>query len=203
MVSVSAASDPADLAAAAVLLAEGFALDPLIAAVLPGSQRRRGTRLGRFYRGMLHAPDPGRAVEVARRAGGEVVGVAIWHAPGTGAGASVPDRLRTIRALGWSGARSWLRMERAFAAVHPAAPHWYLSDVVVSARARGEGVGTQLLGHRLAIADADGVPAYLESTTTGSRRMYERLGFTSIGPVPGLPRGVQPAERMWRPATPR
>lgn len=204
MVTVSVARGAADLDVAAGLLAEGFAPDPLIAAVVPGSEEARRGRLRRYYRGLLRGSDPGRVVDLARRRSGEVVGVAIWHAPGVAEREeSMIDRVRMVVALGRSGARGWQRMEQAFAAVRPTEPHWYLSDVVVSGRARGEGVGSTLLGHRLAIADAEHAPAYLEATTPGSRRMYERLGFTARGPVDGLPVGVHPPERMWRAATPR
>ncbi|MEV7971821.1 GNAT family N-acetyltransferase [Cellulomonas sp. NPDC089187] len=212
MVSISAPTGPDDVAAVAALLAEGFAVDPLITAVLPGTTQERQRRLRAFYRAWLSHREPGRVVDLARRSpqdegpnDGEIVGVAIWHAPGAHDGRTpLGLALRVIRALGWRGARSWSRMEAAFGVAQPGDPHWYLSDVVVSDRARGEGVGSALLGHRLARLDADGAAAYLEATTPGSRRMYERLGFESRGPVVGLPGDQIPPEGMWRaPVTPR
>lgn len=204
MVTVSAATRPADLVAAAALLAEGFAADPLIAAVLPGAVAERRRRLDRFYRAWLGASEDGRAVDLARRDDGEVVGVAIWHAPNAPEHRpSLALSLRVLRALGWTGSRAWQRMERTFAAVRPTEPHWYLSDVAVSGQARGEGVGSALLGHRLARVDAEGAAAYLEATTPGSRRMYGRLGFVPRGPIRGLPGEQEPPEAMWRAAAER
>ncbi|GIG24186.1 GNAT family N-acetyltransferase [Cellulomonas denverensis] len=199
MLTVTAPSRAADLDAAADLLAEGFAADPLIGAVLPGDPDRRRARLARFYRVWLHAPEDGRVIDLARRADGEIVGVAVWHAPGAPEHRASPRLAwRVWRALGSAGSRAWARMERAFAAARPADPHWYLSDVVVSGRARGEGVGSALLGHRLAAADQAGAAAYLEATSPGSRRLYERLGFTARGPIGGLPGDGVPPESMWR-----
>lgn len=195
MVTISAPTDSTQTDAAADLLAAGFAADPLITAVLPGDEATRRERLASFYRAALRADDPERVIDLAVRDTGEVVGVAIWHAPGADLGdPEVPDDL----------GEPWAAMERSFAAVHPHERHWYLSDVVVSDRARGEGVGSALLGHRLAVADHQGCACYLESTTPASRRMYQRLGFVPRGPILGLPGEQEPPEAMWRdPATPR
>jgi ribosomal protein S18 acetylase RimI-like enzyme len=48
---------------------------------------------------------------------------------------------------------------------------------------RGRGLGSALLAHGLAVADQDGLPAYLEATSEDNRRLYERHGFTVIGKI--------------------
>jgi len=77
---------------------------------------------------------------------------------------------------------------RAVGAYRPAEPHWYLRDIAASPRARGRGVGSALLRHRLAVIDAGGrEPVFLEATSAGSRRLYERFGFRAVGTVPTRP----------------
>ena len=72
----------------------------------------------------------------------------------------------------------------------PAVPHWYLSMVAVVPAARGTGTGSALLRRGLERVDADDAPAHLESTSPGSRRLYERLGFERVAVIeaPPLPR---------------
>ena len=68
-------------------------------------------------------------------------------------------------------------------AMHLHEPHWYLPMIGVSPEHQGKGYGSQLLRHALAIADRDGLPAFLEATTPDSRRLYERHGFAVVGEI--------------------
>lgn len=63
---------------------------------------------------------------------------------------------------------------------HPDRPHWYLPMIGVDPVHQGKGVGSRLLERALAICDAEGLPAYLESTSPGSRKLYERHGFEVV-----------------------
>lgn len=81
--------------------------------------------------------------------------------------------------------------ERLCEAVRPLEPHWHLYMLAVAPRAQGRGVGSRLLAHGLARADAAGLPAHLEATTAASKRLYERHGFretAELGPCDPLPR---------------
>ena len=80
----------------------------------------------------------------------------------------------------------------------PAEPHWYLYMVAVAPAARGRGIGGRLLGHGLRRVDAEGLPAHLESTTPGSRRLYERFGFRQVAELAGS--GLPVYWAMTRPA---
>jgi len=40
-----------------------------------------------------------------------------------------------------------------------------------------------LLRHALQLVDRDKLPAYLEATSAGSRRLYERHGFETTGEI--------------------
>jgi GNAT superfamily N-acetyltransferase len=75
--------------------------------------------------------------------------------------------------------------------------HLYLPFIGVTAAHQGTGLGGTLLRHRLAKADADGVPAYLEASSSRTQPLYERHGFAALGDPIVLPDGpsIQP---MWR-----
>jgi len=66
---------------------------------------------------------------------------------------------------------------------HPTEPHWYLPFIGVDPLRQGEGLGSALLKHALQNCDRDKLPAYLEATSPGSRRLYERHGFEAIGEI--------------------
>lgn len=206
---ITAAPVPSDRRAeVAALLGAGFATDPLIARMVPGDPGGRRVRLTRLYRDLLAHPWAGQVVDLAVRDGsgydgdGEVVGAAMWTAPvrepAHDRWAELTMAVRVLRTLGWTGARGWWQMEHAFEAAQSSAPHWYLGDVVVSATARGEGVGSALLEHRLRVVDAERADAYLEATTEGSARLYARFGFEPRGAVAGL--GPDAPQAMWRAA---
>jgi len=74
---------------------------------------------------------------------------------------------------------------------HPAEPHWYLSMIGVDPARQGRGLGSALLKHNLAIVDAEGGLAYLESSNPKNVPLYERFGFEVLGEIkpadfPGL-----------------
>jgi ribosomal protein S18 acetylase RimI-like enzyme len=66
---------------------------------------------------------------------------------------------------------------------HPTEPHWYLPFIGVDPTRQGAGYGSALLIHALKNADRDKLPAYLEATSPGSKRLYERHGFEAIGEI--------------------
>ena len=66
---------------------------------------------------------------------------------------------------------------------HPEEPHWYLPLIGVDPHARGRGLGGALMAHATARADADGLPAYLESSNPRNISLYERHGFEVMGEI--------------------
>jgi GNAT superfamily N-acetyltransferase len=75
--------------------------------------------------------------------------------------------------------------------------HLYLPFLGVRAQRRGSGLGSALLADRLARADDEGVPAYLEASSPRNRPLYERHGFMGLGDPVVLPDGP-PVWPMWR-----
>jgi len=66
---------------------------------------------------------------------------------------------------------------------HPDVPHWYLPLVGVDPAHQGRGLGAALMRRALERCDADGVPAYLESSNPRNITLYERHGFEALGVI--------------------
>lgn len=72
----------------------------------------------------------------------------------------------------------------------PTYPHYYLFAVGVLPEARGQGLAPRLINQTLALADAQGLPAFLENTNPNNHRLYCGLGFESVEtyrPAKGAP----------------
>lgn len=152
-------------------LTQAFRTDPLVRWVYPDPQQywTYWPELLRLYaasalpQGTIYVTDG-------------CAGVALWLPPGVG-----PDD----EPLGELVQRSVLEHDladvvhvlEAMAIAHPSAPHWYLPFVGVAPLHQGKGAGSALLRHALERCDDEGRPAYLEATTLGSLRLYERHGF--------------------------
>ena len=87
-----------------------------------------------------------------------------------------------------------MRLERH----HPKSPeHWYLHYLGVEPRRQGKGLGGALLAPVLERCDAEGIPAYLESSTEPQPELYERNGF-DLTDVFNMPVKGPPVREMWR-----
>jgi ribosomal protein S18 acetylase RimI-like enzyme len=109
-------------------------------------------------------------------------GAALWLGPG------IQPNEDELLGLVWSSMsdevqRDLFPLFEQMAAFHPNEPHWYLSMIGVEPSRQGSGVGSALLQHTLATCDADGLPAYLESTNPKNIPLYERFGFEQIGVI--------------------
>jgi GNAT superfamily N-acetyltransferase len=86
------------------------------------------------------------------------------------------------------------------AIAHPQERHWYLNVISTLPARQGQGLGAQALAPVLARADAEGVPAYLESSNPRNMTLYRRHGFVELEHTIDLPDGPS-LFPMWR--TPR
>lgn len=170
------------------LFAEVFAEDPVWTALAPHEWSRAKVIRATFR----HALRSGghEHFDVVRGADGEVLAALNYEPPQAGTGGQkIFDRL--LGATSWALSPTMRRSALHDAAVHshrPAGPHWYLRDLVVSSNARGMGLGSAVLRSRLQEVDQDGLPAFLESTSEASKRLYERFGFehqATVEVVPG------------------
>lgn len=102
----------------------------------------------------------------------------------------------------WARLRNGLRVLGLMDRLHPADPHWYVQTLGVDPDQQGQGVGRALLDGATALADADGLPSYLETTNPVNLPIYRRFGFEVADEVV-LPGGFPPLWTMRRPPRPR
>ena len=169
------------------MLGEAFRDDPAWEEFFPDPATRAERLTAHYRRSVRRHPE---RVDVATD-DGRVVGALLWEPPeAAGAGAAI----RRVLTQAIQSARSRLpggrgiRHTREVDSHRPPEPHWYLHDIGAGPEARGRGVGSALLGHRLGLVDQSGTALmFLEATTPGSRRLYERFGFEAVGSVPTQP----------------
>lgn len=168
--------------------------------LIPGQRRREECLVLSYTASLLSGGFRNGLVEVVEDTAGNIIGVAVWEAPG--AKTSLPGRLRQLpwymRAIGLWNVPATLRASRVYSEHRPSTAHWYLADIAVDTGFAGRGVGSKLLQHRLEAIDAEHDAVYLEATTPGSRRLYRRFGFTDQTQL-GLIAGGYPYA-MYRPA---
>ncbi|MEU5874070.1 GNAT family N-acetyltransferase [Glycomyces sp. NPDC047369] len=130
-----------------------------------------------------------------------IAGVSVWRRLDS------PDRLRAeaeqVAALAESAGLAVLRRAaavlRVTGAAHPRRfPHVYLYSIAVVPAHRGSGAGGAMLRERLAAADREETPVYLEASTEDSSRLYRRHGFERSGEPIRLPDGGPRLLPMWR-----
>ncbi|MEI6648942.1 MAG: GNAT family N-acetyltransferase [Actinomycetes bacterium] len=94
-------------------------------------------------------------------------------------------------------AKNILAIMDQFAKARPTEPHFYLSLLGTLQSFRGQGLGMALLRENLGRIDAQGAPAYLESTNALNNARYESVGFRPHGSFT-IPSGLV-VTTMWRP----
>ena len=164
----------ADFEAVTAMLARAFDDDPLSVWVFPHG-RERARALRRFFaleaRSMFLPGGSSYTVD-----GGAAA--ALWMPPGAAAPGPaaalhlVPlmryTRFRTARVL---------RYLAAVSAKHPKTPHYYLGVLGTDPPLQGKGLGSAVMRPVLDRCDADGIPAYLESSKERNVPFYRRHGF--------------------------
>jgi ribosomal protein S18 acetylase RimI-like enzyme len=151
------------------VLIEAFMNDPVASWLFPDAAER-GRLQSLFYGQLL---DSGEADLLGR---GE--GAAVWLSLAAG---QVLEEDAPDPVFGENGARL-VNLGQALAERHPRRePHLYLSCMGVANARQGAGLGSLLLRHGLARADADGLAVYLEASSPRSRALYLRHGFTDLG----------------------
>lgn len=192
-------ASPADREDAARVLAAAFAADEHTVGLLPtGDRHRRLTSM--FSLSVSETLRAGGHVWLARDPDDDrLLGVAVWQAPGESRGvlSEVRSGVAHLRVHGRRLLDAALT-QRVADAHRPRVPHWYLAVIGTDPDARGRGVGSALIRHRLTVADARGYGTYLESSSPANVPVYRRYGFTEVGTIPS--RGTTPLIGMWRPA---
>jgi GNAT superfamily N-acetyltransferase len=182
----------------AQVLARAFFDDPVMMWMVPDDSKRKRALPLVFSAMTRHHFLAGDAVEVAGR-GGHVGAAALWDPPGRWK-QTQREELRMmpsfLRAMGLQVGRG-LRVSELMKKHHPEEPHWYLGIIGSDPDVRGAGFGQALMRSRLDRCDAEGAPAYLESSKESNVPYYLRFGFEVTGELT-IPDGGPTMWQMWR-----
>lgn len=190
-------ASPADWEVVTSIITLAFANDPLWSHALArsdGSTQHHARFWQLFVEGALRYP------WVWLTAGAEATSV--WIPPGSTEMSEVQEARLAQLARGYLGsaADDYLELLTRFDAAHPRdEPHYYLSLLGTHPDHRGKGIGMALLEYVLALIDADGFPAYLESSNPANNHRYAGVGFEEVGEF-SYPGGAPVVTTMWRPA---
>jgi ribosomal protein S18 acetylase RimI-like enzyme len=187
----------ADVDTLVEVLARAFDDDPVPRWLFRGERRRRRGLRTFFAVQLRHVYLDGGEVWTTD----DLAGAAMWAAPDK-ARPGWRDLLHlapVVPALVGLG-RDLPDAGRLLAAVDNARPkvaHWYLATLGTDPVRQGTGVGSALVRTLLDRVDADGLPAYLESSKESNLSFYARLGFEVTGEI-HAPRGGPTLWLMWR-----
>jgi ribosomal protein S18 acetylase RimI-like enzyme len=125
-------------------------------------------------------------------------GAAIWGPAGKPRQGMVAGLLSMIRVLPYlSNTVSTVRLLSLIDSLHPHEPHWYLATLGTDPDVQGRGIGSALMRPVLEHCDAEGLPAYLESSKERNVPFYARHGFEVVKEVPAPGNGPT-LWTMWR-----
>jgi ribosomal protein S18 acetylase RimI-like enzyme len=186
-----------DAGSIVAMLAGAFDADPLWSWAFPDRDKRAEqfeTWFGLFVQSAL--PNGWVWIDGQGRA------ASVWTPPGkTELSAEAKAKVEPflIGELG-AHAKSVLQVMEQFEAVCPDdRSFYYLSFLGTNPEHRGRGIGMKLLESNLTRVDADGMPAYLESSNPANNARYERLGFKPRSSFE-TPDGKHAVTTMWREA---
>lgn len=180
--------DLAALPAASAVIARAFLDDPGWIAQFPAHATREAK-----IRAVVSALSRELYVPLgasARTADGAAA--AIWQPPGHVAPplSALPRLAGSMLPVFGLGLLAAARLALKIEARRPATPHHYLYALAVAPSHQGRGLGAAVLAPGLARSDADGLPAWLESSNPRNHAFYEKMGFVAAGGL-ALPRGAR------------
>jgi GNAT superfamily N-acetyltransferase len=169
-------ADRMDQTALVETLAQAFQTDPALSWILPDPDHRVRA-LRSLFRTLVHADM--RAGLALRATGNEAA--ALWRAPGQ-AHSGTLEFLRSVIPLvatfGTALPRG-LKVQESIDTHRPKGRFWYLHYVGVRTVHQGKGHGGRIIRAQTAVADAEGLPCWLETATPANVPLYERLGFVT------------------------
>lgn len=127
-------------------------------------------------------------------------GAMLWNPPGRRPHGLLNDLSlmpATIRITSLRGFGTAMSVFNLMDKHHPKESHYYLQAIGVDPPMQGQGVGSALLQPMVERLDAEGMPAYLESSKERNIPLYERFGWHVTQEYP-LPGGGPPLWAMWR-----
>jgi GNAT superfamily N-acetyltransferase len=177
-------SDPLLLGEAAVVATRAFQFDPFFVH-LTRRPLIRSRGLGLFWRSEISVLGDRAEPLGAFDPHGRLLGVAVWVKPGKyplPIGAQLRQAAGAFRALFLQpsalvdGSKYLGALEKA----HPREPLWYLLLLVTDPAVQRSGIGGALQQVVLERADAEGIPAYLETQNADNLPYYRRFGYEVV-----------------------
>ncbi len=175
---------PLDADTAAAVLAEAFSADPFMTYLWPDPDRPEypnPVAVRAFMDTAFAAFIPlGHCYVIDDRA------AALWSPPGIEADKAAVGEIFAEHgdpAIMETAAPKFAAMHEC----HPDQPHFYLADIGATDAARGQGLGSALIGRVLDVCDRDGFHAHLDATSRRSRTLYERHGFEVVEEIEFAP----------------
>lgn len=177
-----------DVDALSSTLSAAFFDDPVFAYCYPDEARRR-LILKPWFEAVVTSTLVHEQVYTAH----ECIAGAVWLPPDAPEDAHLDERLAEISTEDAGRLAGTFELMEAN---HPTEPHHYLFLLATRPEWQSKGIGSTLLRPVIDRCDRDGMPAYLEATSEGNRRLYLRHGFEPVGEIrlPGGP-SMWP---MWR-----
>jgi ribosomal protein S18 acetylase RimI-like enzyme len=188
----------ADLKPTCAMMARAFDDDPVMLWIYPDEEMRR-RRLPLFFASSMRGSSLRHEGTELVVINGDIAGCATWMPPGSW----LPSLWRQMVALPGYARTLGSRLGVASATystllnVHPRNPHWYLAGIGTDPPLQRTGIGSQLMHSRLVRCDAEGMPAYLESSKASNVPFYESHGFTVTRELT-IPSGGPTLWLMWR-----
>jgi ribosomal protein S18 acetylase RimI-like enzyme len=165
---------------AASVLGEAFADEPVSMAVYRNfSHERRAKALTvDFSAELAVALQKGHPIQISQD--NEVIAVALIYQPGAYPLPRLDQWMFLIKSVlrnGWYDVRSWMKWQTTADKFHPPNAHYYLEYIGVDPVHQGQGLGSCLIRHMIAQADAEGVSCYLENASPRNLPLYQKFGF--------------------------
>ena len=196
----SRSARPDDVDAVTATIALAFRDDPVWGPALVSADGGTGHLLP-FWRFFVEGAVRHGTVSLVDGPDGEAATVAVWLPPGADELTAEQERdldALLVAALSPERYAAYEQLYALFDDAHPDEPaHMYLSLLATHPDHRGQGIGQQLLAEDVARFDADGLPAYLESTNPANDHRYARAGFRPVGRFRSVIDGA-PVTTMWR-----
>jgi GNAT superfamily N-acetyltransferase len=168
---------------AATVLGEAFADEPVSIAVYRNfSHERRARALAvDFSAELAVALRKGYPIQISHDH--KVAAAALIYPPGAYPLPLLDQWMFLVKSVlgnGWYDIRSWVKWQNTADKFHPAGAHYYLEYIGVDPAHQGQGLGSVLLNHLIAKADAEQVGCYLENASPRNLPLYQHFGFKII-----------------------
>lgn len=182
---VTRTASSTELSAVTNLCLAAFADEAVTAWVIPDPEERQ-CYMHEMFSASLETVIESGEVTLATDREGHAVAVSIWLTR-----TAIPDDPSPSPSAAEDDPRAqrMATVETATQAHRPRGPHLYLSSMATLPGYRGRGAGSAMLKAGLEQARELDLPIYLEASTPGNRRLYERFGFRNLGAPIHLPDG--------------